>query len=149
MEFILGAIDVPGGVMDFTNTFKQFAAGLLLAAPFAVAAQQPMAVQPSKPPVVQGSPGSAAAATTPGTPAAIPPTPANPVALPADEPDMKMSEEELAKQRAEEEAVVRKKAAEDAAAERQRQREARIARCVIKMVMTDEEIDFCKVAYRE
>ena len=133
--------------MDFTNAFKQFAAGLMLAAPFAVAAQQ--AVQPAKPPVVQGSPGSAAAATTPGTPAAIPPTPANPVQLPKDEPEMKMSEEELAKQRAAEEELVRKKAAEDALAERKRQRDERIARCVIKMVMTDEEIDLCKVAYRE
>ena len=133
--------------MDFTNAFKQFAAGLILAAPFAVAAQQPTAVQPAKPPVVQG--GTGAAAATPGTPAAIPPTPANPVALPADDAEVKMSEEELAKTRAEEEALMRKKAAEDAAAERQRQREARLARCVIKMVMTDEEIDFCKVAYRE
>jgi hypothetical protein len=147
MKFILGAIDVPGGVMDFTNTFKQFAAGLMLAAPFAVGAQQ--AVQPAKPPVVQGGSGSAASAATPGTPAAIPPTPAKPVPLPADDAEVMMSEEELAKQRAEEEALVRKKAAEDAAAERQRQREARIARCVIKMVMTDEEIDLCKVAFRE
>ena len=133
--------------MDFTNAFKQFAAGLLLAAPFAVTAQQ--AVQPAKPPVVQGTPGSAAAAATPGTPAAIPPTPAKAVALPADEPEMNMSEEELAKRRAEEEALVRKKAAEDALAERQRQRDERIARCVIKMVMTDEEIDLCKVAFRD
>ena len=69
--------------------------------------------------------------------------------LPPDEPEVQASEEELKKARAEEEAVARKKAAEDAAAERERQREARLARCVIKMVMTDEEIEFCKVAYRE
>jgi hypothetical protein len=128
MEFILGAIDVPGGVMDFTNAFKQFAAALVLAVPLVVAAQS---------------------ATPAPAPAAIPATPATPVALPPDEPEVKMSEEELAKTRAEEEALMRKKAAEDAAAERERQREARLARCVIKMVMTDEEIDFCKVAYRE
>jgi hypothetical protein len=130
MEFILGAIDVPGGVMDFTNTFKQFAACLLLAVPLTVAAQT--AVPPANPAA-----------------AAIPATPSTPVVLPADEPDVKMSEEELAKQRKEEEAIVARKAAEDAAAERQRQREERIARCVIKMVMTDEEIDLCKVAYRD
>ena len=114
--------------MDFTNAFKQFAAALVLAVPLAAAAQ--------------------GAKPAPG-PAAIPATPATPVQLPADEPDMKTSEEELAKTRAEEEAMARKKAAEDAAAERQRQREARLARCVIKSVMTDEEIDFCRVAYRE
>jgi len=129
MEFILGAIDVSGGVMDFTNAFKQFAAALVLAVPLAVAAQ---GVKPA-----------------PAAPAAIPATPATPVKLPADEPEVKMSEEELAKTRAEEESLMRKKAAEDAAAERQRQREARLARCVIKSVMTDEEIDFCKVAYRD
>lgn len=132
--------------MDFTNAFKQFAAALVLAAPFAVAAQQPAAAQPAKPVTMQSSAGTSA---TPGQPAAIPATPSTPVQLPADEPDVKMSEEELAKTRAEEEAMARKKAAEDAAAERQRQREARMARCVIKSVMTDEEIDFCRVAYRE
>ena len=42
--------------MDFTNAFKQFAAGLLLAAPFAVGAQQ--AVPPAKPPAVQGTPAA-------------------------------------------------------------------------------------------
>lgn len=114
--------------MDFTNAFKQFAAALVLAVPLAVAAQ---GAKPAP------------------APAAIPATPATPVQLPADEPDVNMSEEELAKTRAEEEALMRKKAAEDAAAERERQREARLARCVIKSVMTDEEIDFCKVAYRE
>ena len=135
--------------MDFTNAFKQFAAALVLAVPLAAAAQQPVAVQPAKPTAIQGSSGSAAAAATPATPAAIPPTPATPVVLPADEPDLKMNEEEVAKRLKEEEALARKKAAEDAAAERQRQREARLARCVIKMVMTDEEIDLCKVAYRD
>jgi hypothetical protein len=109
--------------MDFTYAFKQFAAALVLAVPLAVAAQ------PAKP--------------------AIPPTPEKPVALPADEPDVQMSEEELAKQRKEEEAEARKKAAEDALAERQRQREERLSKCVIKMVMTDQEIDYCRVAYRD
>ena len=122
--------------MDFTHAFKRFAAALVLAVPFAVAAQ------PAKPAAAQGG------AAAPSTPA-IPPTPAKPVALPADEPDVQMSEEELAKQRQEEEALARKKAAEDALAERQRQREERLSKCVIKMVMTDEEIDFCRVAYRD
>jgi hypothetical protein len=46
-------------------------------------------------------------------------------------------------------ATARKKAAEDAAAERERQKEARMALCVIRSVMTDEQIDFCRVAYRD
>ena len=66
-----------------------------------------------------------------------------------DKEDVQMSEEELDKARKEQEALVRKKAAEDAAAERERQREARLALCIIKPVMSDEEIDKCKVAYRE
>ena len=118
--------------MDFTHAFKQFAAALVLAAPFAVAAQ------PAKPAAAQS-----------GATATIPATPATPVKVPADEPDVQMSEEELAKQRKEEEAAARQKAAEEALAERQRQRDERMAKCVIKMVMTDEEIDLCKVAYRD
>jgi hypothetical protein len=65
------------------------------------------------------------------------------------EEELRLSEEAIAKAKAEDEALLRKKAAEDAAAERERQREARIALCVIKAVMTEEEIDLCKVAYRE
>ena len=66
-----------------------------------------------------------------------------------DKEEVQMSEEELAKSREEGEALVRRKAAEDAAAERERQRQARLALCVIKPVMSDDEIDRCKVAYRE
>ena len=64
-------------------------------------------------------------------------------------PVMEATEEDLKKARAEEEALVRQKVAADAAAERARQREARIAACVIKPVMTDDEIDLCRVAYRD
>jgi len=65
------------------------------------------------------------------------------------EEEMQMSEEAIAKAKAQDEALARQKAADDAAFERQRQREARIALCIIKPVMTDDEINLCKVAYRE
>ena len=101
--------------------------------------------------VVAGEPGKAEANTAKGEPA-------KPEAKPEDEPksriiiikeDMQMTEEELAKARAEDEALMRKSAAEDAAAERQRQQEARMALCVIRPVMSDEQIDYCRVAYRD
>lgn len=63
--------------------------------------------------------------------------------------EVQMSEEQLKKAREEEEAMARKKAAEDAAAERERQKQARMALCVIKPVMSDEEIDLCRVAYKD
>ena len=63
--------------------------------------------------------------------------------------EVQMSEEQIKKAREEEEALARKKAAEDAAAERERQKQARMALCVIKPVMTDEEIDLCRVAYKD
>ena len=102
----------------------------------------------------------AAQAQAPAKPAAAPPEAAKPAAakpeekladpkLEKAEEELRLSEEAIAKAKAEDEALLRKKEAEDAAAERQRQREARIALCVIKAVMTDEEIDLCKVAYRE
>ena len=103
--------------------------------------QQPagfrLAQTPAKP--VAATPAPASAASTPA-PAA---------AAPAKEEDLQANEEGMSKARKEEEAVVRKKAAEDAAAERQRQREVRMALCVIRPVMTDAEIDFCKAAYRD
>ena len=78
------------------------------------------------------------------------PEAAKPDAVKADkEEDVQMSEEAIAKAKAEDEAVLRRKAAEDAAAERQRQREARLALCVIKPVMTDPEIELCRVAYKD
>jgi len=97
----------------------------------------------------------AAQAQAPAKPEAPKPEAAKPEAMKADpklekaEEDMQMSEEAIAKAKAEDEALARKKAAEDAAAERQRQREARLALCVIKPVMSDPEIELCRVAYRE
>lgn len=106
--------------MKFTLVF------LLLLLPFAAQAQAPAKPEAVKP---------EAAMTDPK--------------LQKAEEDMQMSEEAIAKAKAQDEALARKKAAEDAAFERERQREARIALCIIKPVMTDEEIDLCKVAYRE
>jgi len=88
------------------------------------------------------------AAATPA-PASAASTPAPAADAPAKEEDVEANEEQMSKARKEEEAVMRKKAAEDAAAERQRQREVRMALCVIRPVMTDAEIDFCKAAYRD
>jgi hypothetical protein len=89
----------------------------------------------------------------PPKPVAVTPAPASaastPAAAPLKEEDVQANEEGMSKARKEEEAVMRKKAAEDAAAERQRQHEARMALCVIRPVMTDPEIDFCKAAYRD
>jgi len=65
------------------------------------------------------------------------------------EEDVQMSEEEQKKAREAADAAARRRAAEDAAAERERQKEARMALCVIRSVMTDEQIDFCRVAYRD
>jgi len=110
--------------MKFTLAF------LLLILPFAAQAQGAVAA-PAKPEAMKPEPRLA-----------------DPKLEKAEE-DVRMSEEALAKAKAEQEAILRKIAAEDAAAERQRQREARIARCVIKAVMTDDEIEFCKVAYRD
>ena len=91
-----------------------------------------------------------AQAQAPAKPEAAKPeaTPATPAKADKEE-DVQMSEEAIAKAKAEEEALARKKAAEDAAAERQRQREARLALCVIKPVMSDPEIELCRVAYQE
>jgi len=120
--------------MKFTLAF------LLLMLPFAAQAQAP-----AKP----------AAAPEAAKPEAMKPEAMKPQDKLADpklekaEEELRLSEEAIAKAKAEDEALLRKKAAEDAAAERERQREARIALCVIKAVMTDEEIDFCKVAYRD
>lgn len=86
-------------------------------------------------------PEAAKPADAPAAPAAA--------AAPQKEEDVQMSEDAIAKAKAEEESLMRKKAAEDAAAERQRQREVRLALCVIKPVMSDAEIELCRVAYRE
>jgi len=141
MEFILGRIDLQGGVMDFTIAYRQLAAALLLAVPFAVAAQapaKPAAAAPAQPPQA-------------ATPQAAKPEAAKPemTTVPPDEKEeVQMSEEEIAKARAADEAVARRKAAEEAAAEHQRQRDAMLARCIIRPVMSDEEIELCRVAYR-
>jgi hypothetical protein len=84
-------------------------------------------------------------------PAAPQPEPANPAAAaPGKEEDPKqMSEEDLAKAKAEQAALLKKKAAEDAAADRKAQKEAQMAKCNIKAVMTDEEIEFCRTAFRD
>jgi hypothetical protein len=111
--------------MKFTLTF------VLLMLPFAAQAQAPAKPEAAKPEAAK-------------------PEPAKPEAMKADkEEDVQMSEEAIAKAKAEDETLLRKKAAEDAAAERQRQREARLALCVIKPVMSDPEIELCKVAYRD
>jgi hypothetical protein len=81
--------------------------------------------------------------------AAPAPAPAAQAAPAAEKEDVDANEEEAKKARAEEEAAARKKAAEDAAAERQRQKEARMALCVIRPVMSDEQIELCRVAYKD
>jgi hypothetical protein len=63
--------------------------------------------------------------------------------------EVEMNEEEAKKAREEVDAAARKKAAEDAAAERQRQKEARMLLCVIRPVMSDEQIEYCRVAYKD
>ena len=108
--------------MKFTLTF------LMLMLPFAAQAQAP-----AKPEAAKATPEAAL-------------TKADAM---KDKEEVQMSEEELDKARKEEEALVRKKAAEDAAAERERQRQARLALCVIKPVMSDDDIEKCRVAYRE
>jgi hypothetical protein len=91
-----------------------------------------------------------ALAQAPAAPAAAPAAPAAaPAAAPEKEPDVQMSDEDIAKAKKEEQELLKKKAAEDAAAERKAQKEAQMAKCVIKMVMTDEEIELCRIAYRD
>ena len=113
--------------MDFTSTIRRLGAALVLALPAIGFAQAPANVQAAKP--------EAAAQAAP--------------APAAKEEDLQSNEAEIAKARAAEEEAARKKAAADAAAERQRQKEARLALCVIKPVMTDDEIELCRVAYQE
>jgi len=121
-------MNTSGGVMDFTSTTRRLGAALVLALPAIGFAQAPANVQAAKP--------EAAAAQAAPAPA-------------AKEEDLQSNETEIAKARAAEEEAARRKAAADAAAERQRQKEARLALCVIKPVMTDDEIELCRVAYQE
>jgi len=132
--------------MDFTTTIRRLGAALVLALPAIAFAQAPANVQAVKPEAIKPQ-AAPAPATAPAAAAAAPA--ASPAAPAAKEEDLQSNEAEIAKARAAEEETARKKAAADAAAERQRQKEARLALCVIKPVMTDDEIELCRVAYQE
>jgi hypothetical protein len=105
---------------------------LLLALPFAALAQDDPQTVYSKMVLAQAPAGAAQAATPE-----------------AAKEEVEMNEEEAKKAREAADAEARKKAAEDAAAERQRQKEARMLLCVIRPVMSDEQIELCRVAYKD
>ncbi len=108
----------------------------LLLAPFALNAQttQPRAVAAKPSGAVQAAPGGAGTAAAAAAPAA---------AAPAAE-EAQETPEEAIKRGAAERAEAQRAAAAKRADDAKKDREARIAKCQIKPVMTDDEIAYCR-----
>jgi len=123
--------------MDLSKTVACTAVVLIIA----LAAGHAFAQGAAKPPA--GKPPAPAAAKS----AASPANPATPAPEPDDELDAQIEQEREAMRKREAEEARRLAAEERVAAEKQR-REDLLRRCVIRPVMTDADIDACRVAYR-